>query len=90
MIKKMELQNIKSLFTPIFLQLHITEDTQKDALDIFTHIIERQEKILSKTSLFATCLIYCVHRKNNYAHLSIQKYCKTLQENELQIINFFL
>jgi transcription termination factor NusB len=79
-------QNIKILFTPIFLQLHIAEDTQKDALDIFTHIIESQEKILNKNSLFATCLIYCVHRQNNYAQLSIQDYCKTLQEHDLNVI----
>jgi hypothetical protein len=83
---KMELQKIKTLFNPIFLKLHIAEDTQKDALDIFTHIIERQEKILNKTSLFATCLIYCVHRQNSYAQISIQDYCKTFQEYDLKII----
>ena len=82
----MEIQNIKILFTPIFLKLNIAEDTQKNALDIFTHIIERQEKILSKTSLFATCLIYCVHRENNYAQISIQEYCKILQEHGLKVI----
>jgi hypothetical protein len=86
MIKKMENQNIKTLFTPIFLKLQIAKDTQKDALDIFQHIIDKKEKILSKTSLFTTCLIYCVHRQNKYAHISIQDYCKTLQEHDLNVI----
>jgi hypothetical protein len=86
MISKLKNQNIKTLFTPIFLTFNIPEDTQKDALDIFTHIIERQEKILNKTSLFATCLIYCVHRQNSYAQISIQDYCKILQEYDLKVI----
>jgi hypothetical protein len=42
----MKNQDIKTLFTPIFLQLHIAEDTQKDALDIFTHIIESQDETI--------------------------------------------
>ena len=82
----MKNQDITTLFNPIFLKFNIAEDTQKNALEIFQHIINKKEKILSKPSLFATCLIYCVHRQNNYAQLSFKEYCNTLQEHDLNVI----
>jgi hypothetical protein len=36
----MENQDIETLFNPIFLKFNIAKDTQKDALEIFHHIIE--------------------------------------------------
>ena len=82
----MENQDIITLFNPLFLKFNIAEDTQKNAFKIFHHIIEKQKIITDKVSLFATCLIYCIHRQNNYAQISIQEYCKILQEQNLKII----
>ena len=79
-------QDITILFNPIFLAFNIAEETQKDALEIFQNIIETQEKIPDKISLFATCLIYSIHRQKDYAHISIQDYCKILQEQNLKVI----
>ncbi len=67
----MENQDIKPFLALIFLKFNIAEDTQKDALEIFQNIIEKQEKLLDKVSLFATCLLYCVHRQNNCVKVSI-------------------
>jgi len=82
----MKNQDITILFNPIFLTFNIAEETQKEALEIFQNTIEKQEKILDKVSLFATCLLYCVHRQNNSTPISIQDYCKILQEQDLKII----
>ncbi len=79
-------QDITILFNPIFLTFNIAEETQKDALEIFQNIIEKQEKLLDKVSLFATCLLYCIHRQNNGVKVSIQDYCKILQEQNLKVI----
>ncbi len=79
-------QDIIPLFNPIFLKSNIAEETQKDALEIFQNIIETQEKIPDKISLFATYLIYSIHRQSNSTPISIQDYCKLLQEQNLTII----
>ncbi len=68
------------------LKFNIAEETQKDALEIFQNTIEKQEKILDKISLFAACLFYCIQRQNNSTPISIQDYCKILQEQNLKVI----